>query len=412
MSGALKQDFQKRAEKIFKSNLMTGYSDWKKTEIKFIAPAARGYVYQWLWDTAFHAIVLSHFDIEWAKGEIRTFLLGQRSDGFLPHVIFWGGAKILPRWAYLESDHALRPNTTGITQPPMFPLAVESIYQKDKDKKFLEEVLDKLAANHTWLLKNRDPDKDFLISIISTNESLDESPVFQPQTGYLGNEPEKVHLSFRKADLKNKVFRFNSQVILKKDYFNFEELLFNCIFIESARSLARLYNEIGRKKDAKKLNGIAAKSEKSLLEKCWDDQDEIFYPLYSKQERMAKIKTVTSFIPLFLELLIKKHLLNSQEFWTEYPVPSVAKNEPYYFPKTPEYRFSKLLWRGPTWINTNWFIVKGLKKHGYHKVANHIVKKSLEMIQKYGFREYYNPETGQGYSHKNFGWSTLILDLL
>jgi hypothetical protein len=36
----------------------------------------------------------------------------------------------------------------------------------------------------------------------------------------------------------------------------------------------------------------------------------------------------------------------------------------------------------------------------------------VEMIEKWGFREYYNPETGQGYRRENFGWSTLILDLL
>jgi hypothetical protein len=35
-----------------------------------------------------------------------------------------------------------------------------------------------------------------------------------------------------------------------------------------------------------------------------------------------------------------------------------------------------------------------------------------EMIEKSGFREYYHPETGEGYRRENFGWSTLILDLL
>jgi len=138
-----------------------------------------------LWDTAFHAIVLAHFDTEWAKNEIRNFLFGQRKDGFLPHIILWGGKFPLPHWAYIESELSVRPKTTAITQPPALALAVEEIYKRDGDKSFLKEVLDKLAKNHLWLLENRDPDKDFLISIISPNESgLDELPVFQYALDY------------------------------------------------------------------------------------------------------------------------------------------------------------------------------------------------------------------------------------
>jgi len=70
------------------------------------------------------------------------------------------------------------------------------------------------------------------------------------------------------------------------------------------------------------------------------------------------------------------------------------------------------LWRGATWINANWFVVKGLQKHGYSDIADEIIEKMCKMITKYGFREYYNPETGLGYRRKNFGWSTLIIDLL
>ena len=56
--------------------------------------------------------------------------------------------------------------------------------------------------------------------------------------------------------------------------------------------------------------------------------------------------------------------------------------------------------------------MKGLRKHGYDNLADQIVEKMVEMIEERGFREYYNPETGEGYRRENFGWSTLILDLL
>lgn len=416
-----KEEIIANAKNIFAANTMQGYSKRKKTDYRFIAPANKEYVYQWLWDTGFHAIVLSHFDTSWAKSEIRNYLLGQRESGFMPHILFWGKRKVLPHWAYIESALSIRPSSTSITQPPILPISVEAIYKKDHDKKFLAEVLPKLAQNHLWLLMNRDIDNDYLISIISPNESgMDESPTFQVVAGYTGLDTAKLHYTYRKGDFRNHRYRFNSSKILKKDYFNVEELLFNVVFIESARSLSRLFLELDDKQESDFYMDVADKSEKSLIEKCWDEKDEIFYSIYSKEEKFARVKTVASLAPLFLsglpkekaDKLVTKHLLNTEEFYTNYPIPSVAKNEKYYVPNDTPKRQVKLLWRGPTWIATNWFVIKGLQKHGYDKIAKELIATMSRMIDSQGFREYYNPETGEGYRRKNFGWSTLLLDLV
>jgi glycogen debranching enzyme len=439
-SSRLKNEYIARAKKIFESNLIEGYSKWKKTPYKFIAPAKKEYVYQFLWDTAFHAIVLSNFDTEWAKNEIRNHLLGQWDNGFIPHIIFWKAqTHNLPHWAFLESKPSLRPQTSALTQPPILGIAVEHIYEKDGDKEFLKEILPKLSKHYRWIIGNRDPDKDNLVSIISPNESgMDELPVFQIVSGFKGRNLMQLHYSFRKPDILNQRYGFNSDKILAADYFNVEEVLFNTTLIENARSLERLFKEIGNNKESEFFKKIAEKSEAAMFEKLWDEDDGIFYSVYSKNETKAKVKTVASLIPIFLQnlpkdkldKLITLHLLNPDEFWTKYPVPTVAQNEIYYSPlEFPEYKHGikgkvlnkvyltfykelKMLWRGPTWIATNWFIVKGLQKHGYNKIADKIIEKMTDMIEKWGFREYYNPETGQGYRRENFGWSTLIVDLL
>lgn len=417
---SVKADLINKAGDIFRNNLHEGYSEWTNSNFKYISPAKKEYVFQWLWDTAFHAIVLSHFDTKWAKSEITNFLLGQREDGFLPHIIFWGNKKILPHWAYIESELSLQPRVSSITQPPLLALAVETIYRRDQDLSFLYEVLPKIAKFHRWLLENRDPDGDYLLSIISANESgLDELPVFQYALGYKGNDAVKLHYYFRKPDFLNQVHGFENRTILAKDYFNVEELMFNCVFIEASRSLSRLYSILEKDLEASFFFNTAKKSEEALLEKCWSDKDGIFYSLFSKKEKQASVKTISSLMPLFLDGLrgekleaLIGHLHNTDEFWTKYPVPSVSKDEHYYEPEdTPTHKL-KLIWRGPTWINTNWFIVKGLRKHGYYEIADEIVAKMMAMIKKNGFREYYNPETGVGYRHHNFGWSTLIIDLL
>lgn len=439
-NAVLKKKYIKKAKAIFEHNLIHGYSNWKKTPYKFIAPAKKEYVYQFLWDTAFHAIVLSHFDTEWAKNEIKNYLLAQWEDGFIPHIIFWKGkTHDLPHWAFLESKISLRPHTSAITQPPIFGVAIEEIFNKDKDINFLKEVVPKVAKHYKWLLANRDPDHDHLVSIISPNESgMDELPVFQVVTGFHGRNLIQLHYAFRKPDLLNQVYGFNSKKILEKDYFNVEEVLFNTVFVENARSISRLYKVIGNQSEANFFKTAADITEKAMMKKLWDAQDEIFYSIFSKNEEKAKVKTAASLIPLFLSglpkdklaALLSKHLLNPAEFWTQFPVPTVARDDINYSPlEFPEYKHRlrgqivnkiyltfykelKMLWRGPTWIATNWFIVRGLRKHGQHQVADQIVQKMVAMIEKWGFREYYNPETGQGYRRENFGWSTLILDLL
>ncbi|MBI4004895.1 hypothetical protein HY358_02040 [Candidatus Roizmanbacteria bacterium] len=419
--GNLKVRLTEEAIVLFQKNSRTGYSKWKNTEYKFIAPASEEYTFQWLWDTAFHAIVLANINPQWAQQEIRNFLLGQHEDGFLPHIIFWGNKLILPHWAYIESALSLRPRTSSITQPPAFAIAVEAITDNSKDLSFLKEVLPKLAKHHRWLMQNRDIDHDSLIAIISPNESgMDELPVFQCVHNFEHTDTARLHYYYRKADILNLFYNYNSRLILEKDYFNVEEILFNCMFIESSRALSRLFILIDDETESNFFKTVANDTEKQLLDKMWAEEDGIFYSLYSKQERQAKVKTVASLIPFFLDglkgeqlhRLVNEHLLNSNEFWTNYPVPSVAKDEKYYVPNdTPFYKI-KLLWRGPTWINTNWLIVKGLQKHGLHDIADSIIGKMCEMIEREGFREYYNPETGKGYRRKNFGWSTLLLDLI
>lgn len=79
--------------------------------------------------------------------------------------------------------------------------------------------------------------------------------------------------------------------------------------------------------------------------------------------------------------LVDKHLLNPKDFW-----------------------------RGPVWIATNWFIYKGLKNYGFDDIAKQIKESSIAVIEKSGFREYFDPITGEGLGAKDFTWGGLVLD--
>ena len=151
------------------------------------------------------------------------------------------------------------------------------------------------------------------------------------------------------------------------------------------------------------------------MSKCWDEEAGAFFDLSGVAETPVKMVTISSLMPLVLEdlprpiveRLVGRWVTAPEHFWTPYPLPSVPASDPKFMPGNPR----GFIWRGPSWINTNWFLSHALRRHGYEDLASTIVAKSQECIEKSGFREYYHPFTAEGLGARDFGWSSLILDM-
>ena len=91
-----------------------------------------------------------------------------------------------------------------------------------------------------------------------------------------------------------------------------------------------------------------------------------------------------------------------------------SRNNKYLFPTINSKHESfeeKRYWRGPVWVNCNWILYQGLKNKD-KKFAETIRKKTLNLVEKKKFREYYSCKSGSGMGAKNFSWSAaLYLDL-
>ena len=128
-----------------------------------------------------------------------------------------------------------------------------------------------------------------------------------------------------------------------------------------------------------------------------------------------KVVTISSLMPLILddlprnivERLVNDWVSNPEHFWLPFPLPSVPASDPKFMPGNPR----GFIWRGPSWVNTNWFLSHALRGHGYPELADTIVAKTHEAVELSGFREYYQPYTGEGLGARDFGWTTLILDM-
>lgn len=62
-------------------------------------------------------------------------------------------------------------------------------------------------------------------------------------------------------------------------------------------------------------------------------------------------------------------------------------------------------WRGPVWIDIDWFLMKGLEGYGFEKHAAIPQKTIVSLCRNEGFYECLDPLTGMGHGSDLFSWS-------
>jgi hypothetical protein len=142
----------------------------------------------------------------------------------------------------------------------------------------------------------------------------------------------------------------------------------------------------------------------------------IVYPIFTDLSRdPAKIRRV-----------MEQHLLNPAEFAGEFPVPTVAYDDPrFYRQKPPFQNEAGGLWRGNIWMPETWLIVKGLYKYGYEQEADAFAARLLAMMarqadsvgdwpqMRFSPAEWYDARTGVAQNNRAFSWSSAVaLDYL
>jgi glycogen debranching enzyme len=409
------------ARRVLAGNRQRGTSAWEGRTYDFVCPSPRNYPFQWFWDSAFHAIALLQVDPALAKQELRCLLQGARADGFIPHMLLWEKvhhAAALGEYHIVLAD----PFYTATVQPPVLARAIWRVYEATGDRDFLADVLPPALRFFRWLAEHRDPDGDGLISIIQPDESgLDASPKYDLLMGIdpSAAEPMPAQLAsgMRRLFTAYAGHRADPARLPGLDVFNWEDVMVNTIYADGLACLGRLCRAAGSPPDVIadleiRGRGVLA----ALVAKCWDDRVGVFWDLYGADERPARTLTFSCLFPLVLESLdqerarrlVEEHLLNEREFWTPFPIPSVAACEPSF---DPECR-SGLIWRGSTWVNVNWYLYWGLRAHGHTDIAGELARRTVAMVARGGVREFFNPYTAEGQGAPDFGWTTLVLDLI
>lgn len=402
---------------LYDRNRQRGHADWCGYEYDFVCPSMGTYPFQWFWDSCFHTVALSHFDRERARSEMRSLLKNAQPDGFVAHVTFWQRAAF-EEMLKTYSIAYRTPHLSDCIQPPVLAEAVQAAARGEGGRAFLDEVLPKVRRYYDWLDRVRDPDRDGLIATLQPDESgLDHTPKYDAYLGITGTELEDYTAAWDRVAGPYAAVGRDPEKMFALDRFVCEDVLVNTIYGENQRVLGDLLESAGDAAGASLLRARAARTTEGLLAKCFDAEAGLFFDLAGRREEPLRVNTVSSLMPLVLPDLPAKvaeriigHVTDEREYAAPFPVPSVAMNERGYAPGVVGI---KLVWRGPTWMNSNWYIARGLRRHGRPDLARSIEDRSGALVEgPSGFREYYHPVTGEGNGAVDFSWTGIVVDLL
>ncbi len=401
---------------LYERNRQKGTAPWCGHEYDFVCPSTGTYPFQWFWDSCFHAVALAHIDLGRARSEVRSLLKNAQPDGFVAHVTFW------QREAYEEmlqtySIAYRTPYLSDCMQPPVLAEAVEAAARGEGGDAFLREVLPAVRRHFDWLDRVRDPDRDGLVATLQPDESgLDHTPKYDAYLGITGTELADYTAAWERVANPYGEAGRDPAKMFALDRFVVEDVLVNSIYGENQRVLAGLLERIGDAAGASEMRRRAARTTDALVAKCFDPGRGLFFDAAGKDERHLAVNTVSCLMPLILPDLppeaadaLVAHVKDDREYAAPFPVPSVAMDEPSFVPGVVG---TKLVWRGPVWMNTNWYVSRGLRRHGHADLARHVEDRSAALVEKSGFREYYDPFTGEGHGAHEFSWTALALDML
>lgn len=412
-------------------------------------PSPGLYPHQWLWDSCFSAIGWAHIDPSRAKQELLSLLHGQWHNGMMPHMIFSQEHKyardrnMWRSWVATESPEEVA--TSGITQPPLLAEATYRVGQalpENERHAFYKKMLPVIIKYHQWLYTERDPHNEGLTLQIHPYETgLDDTPPWVSQlrehnrpvwiAGIENLRLDRLINSLRRDtrsvpsnqrmntiealmvwDVITRLRRknYNIDKILHRSLFIIEDVGFNAIFIRNNQILLDIAKDINYRVPAELIENM--NKSKDAIEELWDETYSIYFSRDFITNKLLKEPTVSSLLPLYSGTIdndrakmLVKIMLTDSAFWLKHPVPSVPKN-------TRAFNENKY-WQGPTWMNTNWLLIDGLKRYGFENEAQALTSHSLEMVRSSGIWEYYNPKTGEGLGSADFSWTAaLTLDLM
>lgn len=330
-------------------------------DYKGIAPSPRTYKGVWNWDSAFHFITMCYFDKEIAQDQMRILFDYQKEDGQIADVVYTSGKSVFK-----------------FTKPPVLAWAVMIGDKITQDTAFLEYCYPHLLKNLQWWENNRFDGKLFSYKVSKMESGWDNTVRF--------DFPHKIDFCYA-VDCNS----------------------FMVTFYEALEYIAK---RIGEKNYVKEISKKKEDLISNMHKYLYDSKNGYFCDYNKRLGMFTKRLSPASFMPLFVKVATKEQALAMKK---------LAEDPKYFYKGFPTISFnnrgynSKKYWRGPTWLNTAYFAIRGLYDYGYKTLALEHTQTILNWcsMNEDSIYEYYDSKSGKGIGAKDFGWSSsFIIELI
>ncbi len=371
---------------------------------RLFAPAGRRWIFpsekgqdHWTihgWNSFFNALLLSVESVKHAKDVIRSVLETQYANGNIPH---WKGKS---------------GGTPDRSQPPVGSFVVWKCFQRDGDLDFLRYAYPYLKRWHAfWKSKKRngqarrDGNRDGLMEW-GSDTGLIASWV--PAWERDASGETRASWESGQNDLPNWDRAVYSEAT--------GTLSMNCVDLNSLYALdtwcmAQMARILKNDQEFTNYTEEYEQMKALINDRLWNEADGFYYDRYW-DGRFSSKKAASNFYPLLAKipdqeraLLLRKRLLSEEEFWGEYVVPTISRDDQEFADQD--------YWRGKIWAPTNYLIYQGLKAYGFDAVASEYAKKSAELFMRswVNFQlcpENFDSRTGEAGESRHQSWGPLF----
>jgi hypothetical protein len=362
---------------------------------RVISPVSRVWSVNWGgyvlfdWDTFFAATMASIGDKDLAYANALETLREETQQGFVPNYARAGNWK-----------------STDRSEPPVGAITVLGLYNKFHDRWFIEDAFAPLLSWNRWWNEHRQMQGFIVLGSDPQNEPAN------PDDGSRGTWQGAVYESgLDNSPMYDGTF-YNPQTHLLE----YADVGMMSLYIADCDALAELAEALGRSSETKELRDRAERYRTKLATQ-WDEKTGIFLNKDLHTGDFNRRLSPTNFYPLLAKAatpkqaktMIEKHLLNRDEFWGQWIVPSTERDDPAF--KDQNY------WRGRIWGPMNYLIYLGLLNYDDAAVHKEFAQKSYDLFAKEWrenghVHENYNGMTGGGDDVKSsdrfYHWGALL----
>lgn len=360
---------------------------------RVITPISRSWNSQWggwvlfNWDTYFISYMFSLFNKNLAYANAVEITKSITPEGFIPNF-----------------SAAYGKTTVDRSQPPVGSFVLKELYRIYGEEWILEETFSELLSWNRWWPKNRD-NEGYL--------SWGSNPVIDSHYPW---EANNLQAAAFESGMNNSPMYDNVPFNKSKHVMELADVGLLSMYIWDCKNLAEIADILGKNDEAKELKGRAEDYGK-MLKSLWNEEKGIYFNKKTDTGEFSHTLSPTCFYPLLTgipsssqaERMIKEHFFNSDEFYSEWMMPSISRNDPAFSEQD--------YWRGRIWAPLNFLTYVGISNYNLPDARKDLVKKSYSLLmqnwlEKGGIYENYNAITGYSGDVKNsnpfYHWGVLL----